>query len=439
MEKYIFRGGKRVSKKKKIWISLGVLVLIGGMFTYFFLKGNKASTVDTESPEDMEILVQEVSEEKLEESILVTGKIVPHSEQKVFLDEDKGEIQTFKVKENKTVKKGDPLFVYDGTKVENDYNAALRARDLVQNSVKAEQNQINKVTNDIQKIKKEKNSSSDSGITNEDIRQLELEKDQLVLELENTKAEVAAAQADIDEMDRLKKSLTVTAKMDGTVIKVNKNLEKSYEATTEPVVHIVSKKPFKVIGTMSEFDAVKIKKKQKVIIRPKVYKDREWGGEVQSVSQFPSDNDMGEMDMYGGGDSNVTMYPFTVKFTDDTEDLRQGFHVSLEVSVGGDEEKMVVPHSAILDDMMMGLGEEEETQGIMDEMFGSEDVEMMEESPFVYVLVDDTLKRRDVITGKSSDEFIEIIDGVELGELVVITPTFEMDDGMEVTSYDEVE
>ena len=38
-----------------------------------------------------------------------------------------------------------------------------------------------------------------------------------------------------------------------------------------------------------------------------------------------------------------------------------------------------------------------------------------------------------------NDEFVEIKSGVDIGELVVITPNFDMYDGMEVTSYDEVE
>src|SRR5690625_4499564 len=127
-------------------------------------------------------------------------------------------------------------------------------------------------------------------ITKEDIRQLELERNALQLQLENTKAEVATAQDAIDELEKQKEDLTVKSKIDGTVVKVNKNLENTEEGETEPVVHFISSEPFKVIGTLSEFDAVKIKPKQKVSILPKVYKDREWKGEVESVSQFPNDD-----------------------------------------------------------------------------------------------------------------------------------------------------
>lgn len=430
-----------MKKKTKIWIGVGVLSLIIVMAVIYIVRGTTERTGGI-TPEDMEILVQKVTEETMDETILVTGKIVAENEQKVYAEPENGEIKEFKVEENATVKAGDTLFVYDGTKLDNEFNAAVRNRNMLENNTKAIQNQLNQLTKQIEQMKKVKESGKDSSeedgvfITDEDIRNLELEKSQLALEIENSKAEVAAAQAEINEIDGQKKALSVKSKMDGTVVKVNKNLERTEEGMAEPVVHIISDEPFKVIGTMSEFDSVKIKAGQDVVIKPKVFKDKEWKGEVESVSEFPTEDGMGEMDMFGGGDMNVTMYPFKVNITDDTKDLRQGYHVSLEVNIGGDDKKLVVPHMALLDDMMMEM--EEEENEMMDDMFGM-DEGFMEASPFVYVLVDGVLERRDVETGNMNDEFVEIKEGVELGELVVTTPTIEMYDGMEVASYDEVE
>ena len=429
-----------MSKKKKIWIAIGVAVLIIVLAAVFIINRLNATTVDGMDPEEMDIVVQRVTEEELDESILVTGTIVPEDEQKIYAEAENGNIKEFKVKENDKVKKGDTLFIYDSTALDREFEAAVRARNLTQNSTSSIQHQINQLQKDIDAMKKVQNAPDEDGAPDikDEIKSLELEKTQLSLELEGTKAEVASAQDEINAIDDQRKALTVKSKIDGTIVKVNKNLEVTEEGTTEPAVHIISSKPFKVIGTMSEFDAVKIKDKQRVTIIPKVYKDREWQGEVESVSQHPSDEGMGE-DMYGMGESNVTMYPFTVNITDDTSELRQGFHVSLEVSIGGDEKKVVVPHAALMDDMMMYDPEDEEA-GMMEEVFPEDDFSELEESAFVYVLTDENiLERRDVETGKMNDEFIEIVSGVELGELVVISPMMEMYDGMEVTSYDEAE
>ncbi len=217
------------------------------------------------------------------------------------------------------------------------------------------------------------------------------------MQYENTKAEIASASEQITEITARKKEMTVVSKIDGVIVKVNQNIAKTETGSNEPVVHIISSQPYKVIGTMSEFDAVKIKQGQAVVVRPKVFKGREWKGAVESVCQFP--NEAGGGEEFGGvGGGSVTMYPFKVAITDDTTELRQGFHVSLEIKIGGGEKHLAVPHMAII-----------EQEGLS----------------VAYVLADGKLERREVKKGSMNDEFIEVTEGLNLGELVVITPMME--------------
>ncbi|MFK9092146.1 efflux RND transporter periplasmic adaptor subunit [Bacillus salipaludis] len=401
--------------KKKVWIwivSIVGLLLIAGTAMYFFTKG-EAKPAGTEA-EGMGITVQKASEQELTETILVTGKIVPESEQKIFLEPEKGEISEYKVAENQTVKAGDPLLIYDSSKIENELKKAVREKELLQSKGKTEKNQIADLAKRIAEAKK----NSTTPATEEegggvDVNQLTAEKVQLEMGYEGTKSEIASADDRIKELNAQKKEMTIVSKMDGIIVKVNQNVAKTETGAAEPVIHIISNQPYKVIGTMSEFDAVKIQNGQPVIIRPKVYKDREWKGAVESVSQFPNEEGGGGGEFGGGAPGgNVTMYPFKVAITDDTSELRQGFHVSLEIKVGGSDKKLVIPHPALVDE-------------------GGNKV--------VYVLADGKLERREVKTGAMNDEFIEVTEGVKSGELVVITPNEQMHDGMEVTSFDEVE
>lgn len=401
--------------KRKAWIwaasVTGVLVLGGG--TTYYVLNQQAETAGTEIVEQMPVTVQKVSERELVESILVTGEIVPENEQKVFLEAEKGTITEYKVVENQVVKAGDPLFVYDSSKIDVEYNQAVRQKSLIETRSKTEKSQIANLDKRIAETK-QKVATPDSGVTQADVDALANEKVQLEIQYESTKAEIASASEQIAEIAARKNDMTVVSKMDGIVVKVNQNLAISETGSTEPVVHIISNLPYKVIGTMSEFDAVKIKQQQPVIIRPKVFKDREWNGVVESVSQFPNEDGASADPYAGGAGGNVTMYPFKVAITDDTSELRQGFHVSLEIKVvlNDGAKKPAIPHSALLNE-------------------GGVDV--------AYVLVDGKLSRREVQTGAMSDEWIEVASGLELGEQVVITPYEGMQDGMEVTSYDEVE
>ncbi|AYA75952.1 ABC transporter substrate-binding protein [Bacillus sp. Y1] len=400
--------------KKKLWIwvasILGLLLIVGGVT--FYVKG-KSTEVVSDGMEQMPVTIQKASERELIESIIVTGEIVPESEQKVFLEPDKGSISEYKVVENQAVKAGEPLFLYDSSKIDTEFNRAVRQRDLTQNRGKTEQNQITEITKRINDAKKKVESGEG---TQDEVNQLSNEKVQLEIQYEATKAELASAQDEINEIATRKKEMTVVSKIDGIVVKVNQNVVQTENGTPEPIAHVISSQPYKVIGTMSEFDAVKIKQGQPVIVRPKVYKDREWKGSVEMVSQFPNEDGAGGTEFAGGGapGGNVTMYPFKVAITDDTSELRQGFHVSLEIQVKLNEldKTLVIPHTALMNE-------------------GGVDV--------AYILVDGKLSRREVQTGGMSDEWIEVVEGVNLGEQVVITPYEGMHDGMEVVSYDEVE
>lgn len=401
-----------MKKKSWIWIAsiVGILIIAGGITFYFKVKNTEMASTELEQ---MPVTVQKASERELIETILVTGKIVPESEQKVFLEADKGSISEYKVAENQAVKAGDTLFLYDSSKIDTEYNRAVRQRDLTKSRGTTEQNQIAEINKRVAEAKKKVESGKGS---QEEVNQLSNEKVQLEIQYEATKAEIASAQDEINEIAARKKEMTVVSKIDGIVVKVNQNVAQTENGTPEPVIHVISSQPFKVIGSMSEFDAVKIKQGQAVIIRPKVYKDREWKGSVETVSQFPNEDGASGEEYAGGGaqGGNVTMYPFKVAITDDTSELRQGFHVSLEIQVklNESEQTLVIPHSALINE-------------------GGVDV--------AYVLVDGKLSRREVQTGGMSDEWIEVVEGVVQGEQVVITPYEGMHDGMEVVSYDEVE
>jgi HlyD family secretion protein len=407
--------------KKKVWIWVAAIVgilVIAGTGTYLYAKTGTAPVSNDSGI--MRVSVQKVSEQELVESILVTGKIVPESEQKVFLEPEKGEISEFKVAENQAVKAGDPLVVYDSSKIDSELKKAIREKELLQSRGKTEQSQIADITKRLAEAKKkmetqgtETEEPTEGLLTQEDVNQLSNEKVQQEMQYESTKSEITSAEDRIKELNAQKNEMTIVSKMDGIIVKVNQNVANTEAGAAEPVIHIISSQPYKVIGSMSEFDTVKIKEGQPVIIRPKVFKDREWTGAVESVSQFPNaEGGGGEGFEGGGGAGNVTMYPFKVVITDDTSELRQGFHVSLEIKAGDSTKKIAIPHPALIDEAGIKI---------------------------VYILKDGILERREVQTGVMNDAFIEVTSGVTPGELVVLTPTGEMHDGMEVTSYDEVE
>lgn len=380
-----------MSKKVKIWGSVIALVVVVLAVTAFLMKdrllnGNADGMEEFDEP----VMVQAVEKQQLGESILVTGEIIPSDEQKVFVDAANGEVKEFFVTENQQVEVGTPLFTYDVTKINSEYAKAVRSRELTQKRLAISVKELEAARKRVKDMKK------NPELTDEEINTASKEVVQAEMDIEGIKDEVSSIQETINELTISKEKMIVKSKIDGVVVKLNKNIEPSEGGSTEPSVHIISSGPLKVIGTMSEFDTVKIKPEQAVVIRPKVFKDRTWEGTVESVSQFPNSEGGDE---YSGGGGNVTMYPFKVTIAGDTSELRQGFHVSLEINISDLEqgEQLAVPHTAI----------------DMDE----------EGAEFVYVVTkENILEKRYIAMGDVSDEYAGIVEGVELGEWIVINP-----------------
>lgn len=400
-----------MSKKAKIWTLVIVLIVIALGVTGFIFKDKLFSSEDEFGEFDEPIMVETVQMQELGESILVTGKIIPSDEQKVFQEAENGEIKEFLVQENQKIKAGTPLFTYDDTKVNSDYAKAVRARDLTNNRLSISLNELANARKNLTNMKK------NPEVSREELNAAAKEINQMEIEIEATKGEVSSYQDEINTLTTQKEKLVVKSKIDGTIVKVNKNVEPGENGANEPIVHIISSGPFKVIGSMSEFDTVKIKQNQAVVIRPKVFKDRTWDGTIESVSHFPEGGDTaGGEDFGGGGGGNVTMYPFKVNIAGDTADLRQGFHVSLEINVSDLEqsEQLAIPHMAL----------------VLDE----------EGNEFVYVLTDeDILEKRTIVLGDMNDMFAGVAEGLELGDRIItngyIVEAKKLEVGKKVKDY----
>lgn len=385
-------------KKKKKWlfITLGILsfIVIVSIVSFNALKGSNVASGDFSHIE-----VAKAKKQNVSESILVTGKVVPEDEQKVYLDPEKGEIKEFKVEVNQTVQTGDPLIVYDGGAAQSELNQAIRSKEILESQSISEQEQINQINTQINQAKNE-------GQQQEVINELNNQKRELERLNQQTKNEIIGAQEQINVASTKVDDLTVKSKIDGVVVKITKDVAKAEGGSQEPVIHIISNQPFKVKGSVSESDTINIQPEQEVEITTKSQKDQTWKGKVESISQFPEESGEGFEEGQG-----TTKYPFTVAITDDTSELRQGFHVTMDVKVNGKAEVLAVPSESILYE-----GEEK----------------------FVFIEKNKKLEQRAIEVGVMGDDYVEIVEGVKKGERLVLYPMPEMFDGMEVKSVDEV-
>ena len=72
------------------------------------------------------------------------------------MDPENGDVHEYLVAENQKVVVGEALFTYDATKVDAEFNKAVRSRDLIQSRLKIEQNEIAQMGKRLAAMKKGK-------------------------------------------------------------------------------------------------------------------------------------------------------------------------------------------------------------------------------------------------------------------------------------------
>ncbi|MCQ6277577.1 efflux RND transporter periplasmic adaptor subunit [Bacillus sp. V3B] len=106
----------------------------------------------------------------------------------------------------------------------------------------------------------------------------------------------------------------------------------------------------------------------------------------------------------GTGNQTAT-YPFQVELNEFNEELKSGYQVNVEVEIKGEMKKPVVLVESIVTD---------------------------DQGEFVYVVIEDTLKKQYIETGILDNNFKEVISGLEVDEKILLNPSNGTSEEMEI-------
>ncbi|WP_229751966.1 HlyD family efflux transporter periplasmic adaptor subunit [Marinithermofilum abyssi] len=101
---------------------------------------------------------------------------------------------------------------------------------------------------------------------------------------------------------------TVRSVKDGTVIQVNENPASGLGGESEPVVVIADLDEQQVTAEASEFDALKLKKGQRVTLQSDILPEKKWKGRVKEVAYLPE-----KSQKQGSAESEQIRYPVTIE------------------------------------------------------------------------------------------------------------------------------
>jgi HlyD family secretion protein len=374
--------------KKKVWIAIGVSILIIGMVGISVYRQAFAKGPDVETAE--------VKTEELSSTLMIPGTLNLESKQEVYYSPEKGEVKEILVSVGQQVKQGDVLAKLENQQLELEVEQnklAIESSYLKINGLKKQKEKLNEQKKELSKEIGEKEAE----------KQLSSEFDQVELEQKTADLDLRQTLLQKELLAKQAAELEIKSTIDGVVLSVEQptSLSAAEAANVHgPMILVGNMGGMVATGALSEYDTLKVSIGQKVKLTSDAVPDQQWEGEIIQIGTLPKENNVSAT-----GESQAVQYPVKVKVTSSEMNLKPGFQLIMEIETDK-KQGLTIPVDAL-----MGEGDES----------------------FVYQLEGKKAKRTEVKVGITSGEKVEIVKGLKSGNEVILSPSEGITDGMEVT------
>lgn len=372
-----------IGLKKQTKILIVALVIPVSIIITFF-------SLDNMNPAPLTVDTTVLSTKEIINTVTLPGRLSFSSEQQLVFNETLGTINKLHVNEGDKIKKGDLLVTYENKQLSLE-------KEQLELEIQENYLRINQVERQLEiyykkqkELKKEKLSLLDKLQSQEELDQLQLTKRLENIALKRNLISKETIETDLSE-------LTVSSNMDGQVISLNYN-ESSSLNPNKPLIHIVDTANYNIKGLISEYEVLKVQKGQLVTINSEVVKDKTWIGTVTDIGLMP------EEISESSGQNGMVHYLVTVSINNRNIEAKPGFNFIMYIETSKDTVDSL-PLEAVKHD---------------------------ESIYFVFIVQDNKAVKKTVQIGKSNQEFIEIIDGIEKDVPIIVNPPNELQHGMEV-------
>lgn len=417
-----------VMKKKKKLVIIVIIILILAVFLalkVFFAAKNNLKTVNT----------ADVTRKNLVQSISVTGNIKANESEEIMLPSTQ-KVQSILVGEGQEVKKGQLLVKLDTADLESQIKKGrisleLGKRELeklqdednntmkisMENSVKQAELSLKSAKSKYEDAKRryEQNMKlyeagflSKEELENTKLALDDLETNVMNMELSLDNAEnslkdfddkiyqqekqIELSNADLESLQIRIADSNIKASIDGRIIKMNAKNNQYPIPGDSILIYDLSK--YKLELKISQYDAVSIKEGQRADIKIKGL-DKTYKGIVTKIGESAT------IEISGTNKETMVLVEVTLDNTD--EQIKAGYEAEAEIVLLEKENTIAVNFEAVQTDE--------------------------EGKKYVFVLENDTAKKRIVEIGMETDFEIEIISGLNEGEKYIPSPPAGLQDG----------
>ena len=419
------------SKKRNWWI----LLLVIAVLALIALAVMKAKA----KPKGIEVQMEESEARNIDEKVSASGKVFPETEVKISSDVS-GEIVELYVEEGDSVIMGQVL-----AKIDPDtYVSAVERGEASLNNSKANyataQAQISNSEAQVEQIEAQLANAEAIHNRNIDLKKdgviSQAEFDQSLSNMDALKANLRAAKAGLKSsqksaeaanfmvksaeasLNELKTSLnrtTIKAPTSGVVstlsVEQGERVVGTIQMTGTEMMRIANLNSMEVQVDVSENDILRVALGDSVDIEVDAYLDKIFKGTVTEIANSASNIATAQASLnsdqvtnfivkvridpnsYTGLISSINQYPF-----------RPGMSATVDIYTESERDAVTIPIQAVT---VRDLDKEDREENF-------EEV--------VFIVESDTLRQAKVVTGIQDDEYIVVLEGVNLGENVVTGP-----------------
>ena len=332
-------------KKKGIVIG-GLIILAGaaGAGGWYYYKENYA---DSSAASGEVAYVTKISTLLGEDSGVLNrfaGVVEPQETVKVNIENNRT-VTEVKVKVGDEVKKGQLLFEYDLSSIQDSLKEAQLSLDRLKNEALS----LNEQIATLEKEKKKANKNNQLSYT------IEIETNKM--NLKKNEYDQVSKQAEIDKLQAATTNTEVRSEIDGVIQKIDTSKLGSDDGDTlddsmgadygsdssdNSFITILSTGAYRIKGQVNEQNRNTVVPGSAVIVRSRVDENQIWHGTMGAVDEQNSTNSNNNSYYFGssGGDDTTSSsnYPFYVTL-DSSEGLMLGQHVYIEMDEGQEEQK----------------------------------------------------------------------------------------------------
>jgi RND family efflux transporter MFP subunit len=209
-------------------------------------------------------------------------------------------------------------------------------------------------------------------------------------QVEDVKLALKKAETDVTTLKKQLDFAEIKAPIQGTITR--RAIEKgSLVMPGSPVVDIVDVSRLKFLANVAESEVVHIRKGQQIPITSTLYPGNVYKGVVVSVGVKADD---------------ARRFPVEIEMVNDPSNpLKAGMFGTAAFESGATHETILIPRNAIVGSI---------------------------KSPKVYVVENNKSVAREIRIGASNDREVEVLDGLKVGELVVISGQINLDNNVTV-------